>query len=75
MAGTEDATVVRPATFWLKRERQSNKSTERREEIEENGKMKEAVSNSARFKGADLPVIQSRPWLTINKHIKGAGSL
>lgn len=55
MAGTEHVTAVRPATFWLKRERQSNKSTERRGKIEENGKMKEAVNNSARFKGADLP--------------------
>lgn len=72
---TENVTVVRPATFWFKRERQSNKSTERRGEIEKNGKMKDAVTVlDLKEQISQHPVIQSRSWLMFNKHIKGARS-
>lgn len=65
--------------FFAERERQGNKRTERRGEIEreENGKLKEAESNNAAFKGNRFlgTVIQSMLWLKFNEHTKGARSL
>lgn len=48
----------------------------RTREIEENGKMKEAVTMlDLKEQISQHLVIQSRPWLMITKHIKGARSL